>query len=257
MTYFPVPKNHDDSAVLVQEDYTKETFSSYGRLDALAAVTDHLVWPVYGSPNLVVPPSPGVQMSVVSSDPSDAAAGTGIRTMELHYLDGSLNEASELITLTGTTPKLTVATDIRFIQCMHIVTVGSVKAAVGNIIASNGGITYSYIKAAARRCTSSARRIPAGYTFMVESIFASSISGNAQAESFVRLVTTSIATHDFTELAITIPHMGIGMQDGSESLTLKTPFPVAEGQVVALEATTTKTATITGGFIGYLVPNPI
>ena len=60
-----------------------QIFSAYGRR-ATAGAETNILWPdgVYA-----LPPAAGVQISVTSSSASDSAAGAGIRTIDIHYLD--------------------------------------------------------------------------------------------------------------------------------------------------------------------------
>lgn len=113
-----------------------EPFSSYGRFVATGAVTNRIIWPdgIYN-----IPAPTGVQMSFVSTSAQDGVGGTGIRTLEMHYLDADLAPQRETITLNGITPVLSVATNVRFVQCVHILTAGSGKSAAGVITVSNGG----------------------------------------------------------------------------------------------------------------------
>ena len=228
---------------------------AYGELETAGAVTNHLIWPVAGTPALNVPPAPGVQMSLVSTSPQDGVGGTGIRSLRVHYLDGNLDPQSEEVVLDGTTPVLTQATDIRFIQCMHIETHGSNNAAVGNISASNAGIIYSYIVETAVRCSSSARRVPRGKTLFIHALWGGSASGTAAASTTIRLFATHIEGYDHSEDGIMVPLASISVQDGSESLTLLDVFPFPEGTIVGLQCTTDKGAIVDGGFAGWLEDN--
>lgn len=255
MSYNNVPKNDDQTAIVVANLDERNSDVAYGKLDAAAAVTNHIVHPIPATPSIPIIAPAGVQLSFVSTSVNDAAGGTGIRSIHVHYLDANLINRDEQIVLNGTTPVLSVATNIRHVTCMHIETFGSGKAAAGNISASNGGITYSYIPTGEVRCTSSIRRVPAGYTFMVESIFGSAISAVNKIEAFLEFGMTYIQGHDFTESGILIPFMGIGLLDAPESVTLNTPFPVPEGVILAMQVTTTDAAFVTGGYTGYYKAN--
>ena len=52
----------------------------------------------------VLPVILGADIDVVSADAADAAAGTGAQTVKVTYLDASFNQASETISMNGTTP---------------------------------------------------------------------------------------------------------------------------------------------------------
>lgn len=216
------------------------------------AVTNHLVWSVNWTPDLAVPNSSWVQMSLISSASNDWVWWTWLRSVNLHYLDVNLDEQVETVILNWTTAVLTVATDIRFIQDMHIMTYWSTTRAVWNISATNWGVTYWYIKALARNFNSSARRVPRAKRLMIKSVYCWSSSWSAAAWSVVRLVMTYIEQTDFTEQAITIPYSAIWLQDWSNSIMLDQPFAVPSWVVVAFEVTSDKAATISAWYTWYL-----
>lgn len=79
-------------------------------------------------------PASAAQRSVGSSSASDSAAGTGARSVRITYFDNTgLGPLSETVVLNGTTPVNTVATNIRFIESLEVITVGSVGTNVGTI----------------------------------------------------------------------------------------------------------------------------
>ena len=80
----------------------------------------------------------GAQRSIKSASASDAAAGTGARTVKLTYftLDSSGNVAgpfSEVLTMNGVTAVPTVGTNICFVESLEILTAGSGGVAAGAI----------------------------------------------------------------------------------------------------------------------------
>lgn len=223
-------------------------FGSFGRRTASGAVTLQVLWP---NGPFVLPPSTGVQITFVSTSASDAALGTGARTIDMHYLDTSLNSKVESITLTGLTPVLSVATNVRFIQDIHITTAGSTKAAVGTITASTGATTYSLIVPGDVRCASSARMVPAGKRLLISSIYASSVSQTA-AETTVAITSTQYEDHNLTIENIFTPFAQAGFEDNGLTLILSPPLAFTEGACVAMEYTQSGTATVTGGWFGWL-----
>lgn len=71
-------------------------------------------------------PTGEAQRSIVSGSANDAAAGTGARTVQIVYYDNAMDGPfTETVTLNGTTAVNTVATDIRFIERMVVLTAGS------------------------------------------------------------------------------------------------------------------------------------
>lgn len=87
-------------------------------------------------------PASAAQRSVGSSSANDTSAGTGARSVVVKYFDGAGDGPfEETVTLNGTTPVNTVATDIRFIESIRVETVGSGGANAGTITlyGSTGG----------------------------------------------------------------------------------------------------------------------
>lgn len=229
-----------------------EPFAAYGRFVATGAKTNHVIWPD-GTFN--IPPASGVQMSIVSTNAADdgSPVGTGVRTLDVHYLDDNLIPQVETITMNGVTPVLTVATNIRFIQCMHILTAGTARSAVGTISASNGGVTYAQIDAGSRRCASSARMVPAGKKLFIAGAVGSSISGTAAASAQIKISSTYFEGHDLTSQGIFMPFGSIGVQDNAVPYTFHIPAgPFPSGSIVLMETTVDKAATITGDWYGWL-----
>lgn len=223
---------------------------AYGRLVAGGATTSQILWP---DATYNIPPAAGVQMTLVSTSANDDKdAGTGIRQVELHYLDANLAEQVELVNLEGLTPVLTVATNIRFIQCLHAHVVGSLKASAGTITASNGGLTYAQISAGQTRCTSSARMVPAGLYLYVEAMSAGAISATADAQVEVELVATELDTHQYTDSGIFLSYGGVGLQSSSAGLQVNTPMRFSPGTIVAFRTSCDKAATIFGSWFGHL-----
>lgn len=225
--------------------------NSFGELKITGSVTDHVIHPSIIGNTINVPPEAGLQLSFQSTSSNDTSGGTGINSIHIHYLDGNLDQQEEILTLNGTTGVNTVATDIRFVQCIHIQTVGSNGSAAGDITGTNGGLIYTAIVQGKRRCSSSARRVPNGKRLMVKNLYAGSASATADTRTTIRFVTTYIEGHDFTEDGILFPQAGISLQNSSEALVLDKPFMIPSGVIVALETTANKAATINGGFIGY------
>jgi len=74
------------------------------------------------------------QRSISSSSASDAAAGVGARQVKITYFDNTMaGPFTETVTLNGTTAVATVASDIRFIEKMEVVSVGSTGWNIGTI----------------------------------------------------------------------------------------------------------------------------
>jgi hypothetical protein len=92
------------------------------------------------------------QLEVLSSDANDdgAPAGTGARTLRITYYDGNcLGPFTTDVVMNGTAAVATTATNIRFVEGMHVLTVGSNGTNVGTITlrALGGGAVVGTIAA--------------------------------------------------------------------------------------------------------------
>jgi len=81
-----------------------------------------------------VEPASASQMEILSSSASDSSAGTGTRTVRITYYDGSLNGPfTEDKTMNGVAAVTTTATNMRFIDKIETLSVGSNGTNVGTI----------------------------------------------------------------------------------------------------------------------------
>ena len=227
----------------------KQVFGAYGERTTSGSETDFMIWP---NGAFSLPSQSGVQMAIQSTSANDSAADTNIRTLRIIYLDGSLNQQSEDISLNGTTSVNTTATDIRFIQCMHLLTFGTIPSAAGTISASNGGSTYSAINVGQKRCSSSAAMVPAGKRLYISGAVGSSISGTASAKTEMRLVASELNNELYTYPLVLFPLASIGVQDGGISYQFNGALSFQAGTVVGLTHTSDKAATISASWFGWL-----
>lgn len=223
--------------------------AAYGKLLAGGPVTRTLVQTQDGT-TLHVPQ--GVQMALVSTSASDAAAGTGVRTVVVEYLNGDLDYSFELVTLNGTTPVNMLATDVRWVYAVHMATAGNGGVAAGNITVTNGGNTYAQMTAGQRSSHSSFYRVPRQKTLYVSSMYGGASSGTAATSVLLEFATSQINGLDQQETGLIYTQAGIALQDNSTTLSLNVPLPVAAGHIAGFIATCDKGATITAGFIGWV-----
>lgn len=173
------------------------TFRMIGRNPDIDDVRED-IWELGG--NYVFPPDAGIQMRVVSTSASDSATGTGIRSIKIHYLDADGNQQNEVIVLNGTTPVLTVATNIRRINDFHAQTVGSEGDAIGNISLTNTAAsqTYAYIEINGNRARQAVWTVPAGKIAFINEVW---LAGNSEggalsnfAEGYIRTTSNANGT---------------------------------------------------------------
>lgn len=225
-----------------------QPFYGYGERITSGAVSNVLIWP---DGTLYVPSASGVQPNIVSTTANDASGGTGIRTVEVHYLDATLTPQTEVVTLNGTTPVNMVATNVRFVNCVHAVTVGSGGVSSGVITISYAGGNMNQIKSGDTRCRSSFRMVPAGKRAFIHSLVGGMVSGTASANGHIDIISTELDGEQYS--GIYFPLGEVALQDGSATLALPMPAgPFQAGSIIAMAVTADKAATVTGTWYGWL-----
>jgi len=226
---------------------------AYGRVDTAGAVDDIVVWP--GGTFYYPDQTTGEDITFVSSSAEDAPGGTGAQSIEVHYLDVNLDIKRATIALNGVTPVTGQLSGVRFIQCMHVETVGTAVSAVGLIEAyraTDSAVVFSLISAGGRRCSSSMRMVPRNMQLVLLGMIGSSTSGTAAARAVIDFVATELDSHQYLNPFMPIPHQSLGLQDSSEAYTSPVPFRFKAGTVVGFQVTTDKGAVITADWVGIL-----
>lgn len=232
------------------------------RSNISSAVTGDDIWTGTAT-TIPIPPSTGQQMQVVSTSANDTNSGTGTRTLEIHYVDANGNEKGENITMNGLTPVVTTATNIRFIQDIHTLTVGSNLAAVGTISISQQGapaIVYSTITPGMNRALNSSKMVPAGKTLIIRAFNASGGAAAGGKSADIRLRTTS---HHGLILPVSpnpvflINDNFLSFNSGSSRLYLETPIIIPSLAVVKCTAFSSAGGSdVQASWFGILVTNP-
>lgn len=215
-------------------------FSGIGRRDSLATTTggddiSDLAAVAIPWPNQTV----GEQMTLVSDNVNDTAAGTGARTVKVHYLTSAGVYAHEVVTLNGTTPVNTVATNIRFVQQITVMTIGVFgTSAAGNITIyklATPATVYARIVAGNNISLSSARMVPAGSTFFLSSLNISSTSSKAVS---VRLTATCDHGGIYTEGVFMFNEI-IECQDSTATMLFDVPRKIPPLAIIKGKAVST------------------
>lgn len=135
-------------------------YSIPGRKDGLSNTALDDLTQIPGT--IVVPDPGGIQLQISSSNAADTSAGTGVQTIDVHYLDTNGDEQEENIIMNGVTPVNTVATNIDFIQWIHAAAVGTGGVAAGNISAEDtgGAVIYEYLAAGGNQSLSAKYKVP-------------------------------------------------------------------------------------------------
>jgi len=202
----------------------------------------------------VAPASP-IQMQVVSTSANDAALGSGVRSVVIHYLDTNYNVQSTTVTLNGVTPVLTTPTNILRVNGMHaFTTAGFSAAAAGNISLQSvgGATTYAYISTGYRTSRSAVFTIPAGKTGY---IYAWGMSAGAVTGSHFTSAQLLATAHEGVALpGVPILQHEVGeLNNGIEFLL---PIPVKipatmDIRVSAISDASNANVTVTTNFDGW------
>jgi len=230
-------------------------FSSFGSASVQGAGSKRIVSTQASFPD---PLTSGTQFSFRSTSGNDIANGIGIRSIEIHYLDNELEEQSEIITMAGASLVTSVATDIRFINEMHVYTFGSGSGSIGRghaqgiITALAFGVVRSTIMINQRLQKSSARMVPKGKRLFVADTTVGSSSGSADARCTFTLVASEYNSKLFDDPFLFIPYNAMSTQDSSVLFTLPVPLQFSEGTVVAFEVSHDKTCTVEAAFHGWI-----
>lgn len=168
-------------------------------------------------------PASAVQMAVASSSVNDAAAGTGMQQLMIHYLDADYVARTEVVVLNGVTPVNTVATNILRINGVHATAVGAVGAADGNISITNGGVTYAYISAGNNTTRQAVYTVPTSVTGYISHWQASSGSAGAH---FCQIILNATTHDNVLYNGVFLVQDEVGTQNSSECITFSTPIPI-------------------------------
>lgn len=222
-------------------------FSAYGEKVFTEEQTNHAVWP--GGPLFGIPPVEGISDATIqSTSENDSDGGTGINTLRIRYIDENLEIHYADVTLNGTTA-VNLNFTFRFINCIHILTVGSNGSADGDLTVTSDGTIYSIVKEGETTCDSSARMVPKGKRLIITDMVGGTISSTADSTAKIRFSTTEVLgykSHD-----IFYDHAGVGLQNGSETLSPKSTPIFTEGTIIGMFASVSKACTITASWFGY------
>jgi len=213
-------------------------FAIFGERQTSGAVTKNVLWETPLPAAITIPNS--IQLSFVSS-------GTDARRFKMLYLDGDLLEREEVITLNNTTPVLTVATDIRFVNLVYSLD----GPAARTVTATQGGINYAVVGTGEVQFNGTAYRVPKGKRLMLTAMYAGSTSASADARVVLKAETSFFNGDRFGNLGYLHPVAAFGLQDTTSTLPFG-PFAVPEGEIVAMTFQCDKAAKVVGGFFGWV-----
>jgi len=114
----------------------------------------------------VLPIIAGADIDVVSASAADDDGSTGATSVTVTYLDDRFNQATEVITMNGTSEVEMTEQNISFIQKAEVTTSGTGLAAAGAITIADvtGGGVHAVIDAGSKESGNCTWKIPAGHT---------------------------------------------------------------------------------------------
>jgi hypothetical protein len=201
-------------------------FTKNGYNPALSS-SEETLWAVGGD---YIFPATAQQMEVVSSSADDdgSPAGTGAQTVEINYLDNTHATKTEIVTLNGTTPVPTTATNILRINTFRVKTVGTGGTNAGDIDIINLADTpiYSRIATGITRAINTVYTVPLGKTLYIYNLLFS--AGGNVANRPVRFITK--ANYDnvaMAKIGFFMPYTNVILTDGTCDVPLESPtmFP--------------------------------
>lgn len=205
---------------------------------------------------LQIPNGP-VSLEVVSSSANDTAAGTGLRTAILTYLDSTFVSKTITVTLNGTTPvalpEPVVAINV-FVRSTSGTFRGNNIGGISIRVVGGLGATYSYMRPGDGLAKSSLFTVPAGYTLLTQSLLLT--------------ISTDVGTTRFGDFSLYLMNAtGVPLRGFTCTISSSTPYRhEADGMIVVsspeksyiwltCETVSGSNATTTGGLTGVLIKN--
>lgn len=138
-------------------------------------------------------PAAAESWEIVSSSASDAATGTGARTIRLDVLDGNYVPFSLTVALNGTTPVAVPGSWLRVNDMRITGAVGSAESNVGVITlrVTGAGATRAQMAATKGRAQQAIYTVPAGLTAFASHAKVGIINSQAQSDATIELQTRS------------------------------------------------------------------
>ena len=199
-------------------------------------------------------------MTVSSASASDAAAGTGVRTILVSGLDANYARISEIITMNGQTAVTTTKSYLRILY-VEVLTYGSGAAAAGNIYVGTGTVTsgvpaviHSQIETGYNNFSFAGYTVPAGYTAYITSYTVTAQSTTANIN-----VSAALVHREFSNGGL-LPEIQSTMRltsTGNFDRHFDFPFAIGEKSDFELRAwaTTGSAVNVTGEIQFVLVQN--
>lgn len=227
-------------AIGIGEVEGHDHFNGKGRRDSLAITAGGDDISDLVSVTIPFPNQAGEQCTLVSDNANDTSAGTGARTVKVHYLDASGNYTHEIVTMNGTTPVNMTATNLRFVQQITVQTLGTFGGKnAGNITiysTTTPANIFARIVAGNNVSMSTARMVPNGYTFWLKGI---NISATASKPVSARITATCDHGGVYTSGVFQFNEV-IEMQDSIATVSFDVPRKIPSLSIIKGVAVSTQ-----------------
>jgi len=153
MSFFEKIETENDLSASLTEQYRSRNYKSayilgqrvnYPTADVLHDICEFTIQRPSGSPDnyrIYTPTTDTYGLQVVSTSANDTALGTGVRSVQINYLDQDWNEQIATIDMDGTSTVTAVASGVRRVNEFHSIETGTLSVAGGDITLETIGTT--------------------------------------------------------------------------------------------------------------------
>ena len=196
-------------------------------------------------------PLSAAQLSMSSSSSLDTSAGTGARTILITYYDNTMTgPLTETVTLNGTSTVNTVATNIRFIESMRVITAGSLGNNQGTITlfgaVAGGGGTVGTIAVNDNQTNWCHHYVGANKSFFLSQVMCGNQGSSGGALTVLRTLPTVSNSTDY----VIIPQIRT-LPSRTVSVDFKSPISVVGPARVLLQIKQDSTSSTNNWFAGF------
>jgi hypothetical protein len=233
-----------------------QEYSGYGEVATGGTENNIDVWIADNTQPEPVPAGyqPTIVSSSVEDDPvkaEEAGVGTGIHSVEVHYIDTAGAEQEEEIALNGTAAVTMEADDVQFINRMYALDVGTGLVAAGNIDAKNATAVTARIGVAGNFALSSMRMVPTGFSLYINGWHASAVSAGGGKSATMRL-RASYHEDEVTAGTYLFKDTVIVKETSSGWIPISPPLHVPAGATIKISTWTTGAMSVSGSWRGWL-----
>jgi hypothetical protein len=180
----------------------------------------------------------GIQMSIKSTDnTNDNAGGNGALKVTIYYLKTDFSEATEEVTMTGTSWVDTVSQDIMRINGFRVTTAGSTGKAAGTITLADKAtrvIIYGNITLGYTRARNSVYTVPLSKTLYIRSFHAGFGANAANKQEYCRLYLRIEMNEGVKTTGIFYPYAEVMVGNNTAMVDMEFPIKVPQNTAIKI-----------------------